>query len=683
VSSFFVPEDDRRRRVRRLVFRAIAVATLGVGIYYIGWRYAFSLNRNALWFAIPLVVAETYSLVDTFLFVVQMWKPAWHEPPPPIQGANVDVYITTYKEPVDLVRLTVDAAKRIDWPHLQIYVLDDGARDAMKVMADEMGCGYITRGEAWEGKPRHAKAGNINNALTQTSGEFILTLDADQIPEPSFVQRCLGYFRAPELGFVQTPQRFYNIPPGDPFGSAAPLFYGPILQGKDGWNAAFFCGSNALLRREALIQLGVREYVDEMERRVEEAVSQIDRDVAAFAAATPAQREALVELRQGLEGAQRALERDEPLQSVADQVRGAIDAAQQTLAERDMAAIARDLEALAEDGEEGASAVRAFVDDQISRLAVEMTDRLPTRPGRMGVSPGAVEELSLARADEAIPVQAMATISITEDMATAMRLHALGWRSIFHPEILAHGLAPEDLRSALEQRRRWAQGTFEVFFRENPLFAEGLSLAQRLQYFTTIYSYLSGFFNLIYLLAPIVYLFTGIAPVSAWSTAFAVRLIPYLVLNQVLFRYVAWGIPVWRGEQYQLGLFPVWIEAFINVLLGAESQFVVTPKGRRSGKHPEAAWPQFLVAGLTALAVPYGLVSYAVGWNTQIAGIVANVFWGLYHIVMLSAVLRAAFYEPPADWEPSPPAYLFPDGYPTEPEPGQAGRERWAHTLRR
>jgi cellulose synthase (UDP-forming) len=73
-------------------------------------------------------------------------------------------------------------------------------------------------------------------------------------------------------------------------------------------------------------------------------------------------------------------------------------------------------------------------------------------------------------------VQALATISITEDMATAMRLHSLGWKSVFYPEVLAYGLAPEDLGTSLKQRLRWAQGTVQVFVRENPLFKKGLSL---------------------------------------------------------------------------------------------------------------------------------------------------------------------------------------------------------------
>jgi len=118
------------------------------------------------------------------------------------------------------------------------------------------------------GRALHAKAGNLNNAVFQTSGEFLLILDADQIPNPEILDRTLGYFRAEKVAFVQTPQVFYNVPPGDPFGSQASLFYGPIMQSKDGWNAAFFCGSNAVLRREALMQVGIVSYAQELERRV-------------------------------------------------------------------------------------------------------------------------------------------------------------------------------------------------------------------------------------------------------------------------------------------------------------------------------------------------------------------------------------------------------------------------------
>ncbi len=144
-------------------------------------------------------------------------------------------------------------------------------------MAKLLGVGYLTRGGEWAGRPHHAKAGNLNNALMVTEGEFLLVLDADQVPHPDILHRTLGYFTDPDIALVQTPQHFGNVPAGDPLGSQAPLFYGPIQQGKDGWNAAFFCGSNAVLRREALMRLGLEEYGTQVERAVKRALQRADR----------------------------------------------------------------------------------------------------------------------------------------------------------------------------------------------------------------------------------------------------------------------------------------------------------------------------------------------------------------------------------------------------------------------
>ena len=124
--------------------------------------------------------------------------------------------------------------------------------------AEAEGIGWITRSADWEDMPRHAKAGNLNNALLADRGR----VPADPrrrpgAPSPTILDRTLGYFTDERMALVQTPQCFVNVPADDPLGSQAPLFYGPIQQGKDGWNAAFFCGSNAVIRREALMQLGV------------------------------------------------------------------------------------------------------------------------------------------------------------------------------------------------------------------------------------------------------------------------------------------------------------------------------------------------------------------------------------------------------------------------------------------
>jgi cellulose synthase (UDP-forming) len=666
IIHWLLPESEEKRyELRIAIFRILAVADIFLGLYYLVWRYTSTLNMNALWFAIPLVVAETYSFLDTFMFAFMMWKPPRRIPPAPRGDETVDVFIATYNEPIELVELTARAAMRIDWKHLDVYILDDGARLEMKAKTEEIGCHYISRGAEWQGKPRHAKAGNVNNALAQTSGEFILILDADQIPAPQIVSHVVGYFQDPELAFVQTPQYFYNLPPGDPFGSDAPLFYGPIQQGKDGWNAAFFCGSNAILRREALIQLGLTEFVNEMEERTRKSIQNLGAELRRVKQISPLHREILSALKAELAAANKAYRENLPLDKIARQIRATIEDAKEKLVGQNVNQMIADLKDLAEMGDENAQASLEYLQREQAQVIRDVTKQVENAEA-IGLSQEAVDSLAFIMPDEAIPVQPLATISITEDMATAMRLHAMGWKSCFHPEILAYGLAPEDLGSALSQRLRWAQGTIQVFLRENPIFIRGLSFPQRLQYVTTMYSYFNGFFSLILILSPIIYLFTGIPPVSAWSWEFALRLIPFLLLNKFIFRYIAWGLSVWRGEQYSLALFPLWIQAVVSVFTGAKLKFVVTPKQRQSGNFLPLVWVQLLTVWMTIFAMAYGLFSFAVGWNLQIEAILVNVFWGCYNIVMLSAIIRAAVYKPPENWSPAPPEFLFPQAATTD-----------------
>jgi cellulose synthase (UDP-forming) len=639
--------DDANLERRTGLFRALGVLTLLLGIAYLTWRYAFSLNRHALWFAIPLVLAETYGFLNTALFVFMMWRPIRRVSPEPLEGGTVDVFITTYNEPVDLVRLTIEAALRIDWPRLEVYVLDDGARPQMRALAAELGSGYITRGEEWTGKPRHAKAGNINNALLTTDGEFILILDADQIPDRRIVRRTIGYFRDPGLAFVQTPQHFYNVPPGDPFGADAPLFYGPIMKGKDGWDAAFFCGSNALLRREALLQLGVTEYVREMEDQFRRALKTLRRDVSSLRSRD---LRAADQLHASLRSARLALRGGAPLERVGDIVREGIAAAQGLSSHPDVVSMTCALECMVASGWKKAGGAQG-------RPAAGAT--ASPDPRALGLETSAVDELNLTVPAEAQPILPLATISVTEDMATAMRLHALGWKSVFHGEVLAYGLAPEDLQSAFNQRLRWAEGTLQVLVRENPLVQRGLSLPQRIQYFTTMVSYFDGFASLIFLLAPIISLSTGLAPIGRPWLELLAWLAPYLALNRIMYLYVAHGIRVRRSEQFSLALFPLWITAVVSTFTGRRLDFVVTPKRRQGGSHLRLVWPQLAIIGLTLLAIGWGLGAFFLQDRGTPAGVAMNVFWGVYGVAMLLPIVRAAVFEPPEGWAPRPPDFLL------------------------
>ena len=649
---------DRRRleqktSPRRLaVIRIVIVLAAASGLNYVVWRWLASVNWESWWIAVPLVLAETYSLIDSLLFGLGAWRIRERgEPPkPPAAGYTVDVFITTYNEPVDLVVRTARAALDISYPHTT-WILDDGARDEIRAAAESLGIGVITRSADWIDRPRHAKAGNLNNALLATEGEFVLVLDADQVADPLILDRTLGYFKDPQVALVQTPQWFENVPDADPLGSQAPLFYGPIQQSKDGWNAAFFCGSNAILRREALMQLGISRYVAEVEQSVYRAITTSKRVLARAREEAQGDRRVTLALRRAAEIVETArveIIRGDGIADVTYRFQRGIDAISTDYADADIALMRdnlRELASLSDDPDTFGS---------IDEAALELLGRRDTSPI------AAIEAISLLagalnvdRGDEAQAIMPMATISVTEDMATSMRLHGLGWRSVYHGEILASGLAPEDLETMLGQRLRWAQGTMQVFFRENPLLQWRLSLGQRLMYFSTMWSYLSGFPALVYVTAPVLCLAFGVIPVTAYSLDFFARFIPFLILNQLLFWVVAAGRPTWRGAQYSLALFPVWIEsvtsAFRNVFLGQPLGFRVTSKtGAEEGRRRwDLVKPQLYVMGALVVALIVVSIRILAGQAEGIAPYV-NIVWVFYDLAVFSIIIRAVLYRGPA-----------------------------------
>jgi cellulose synthase (UDP-forming) len=653
--------------MRMFLLRVTIVLTVLLGVNYVAWRWLFSMNPYALWIAVPLVLAETYSLVDVGLFGMTMWraKPRAAPPPPPAD-ATVDVFITTYDEPLELVMATARAAQRIEHPHLT-WILDDGARPEMRQAAEEAGVLYITRGGEWRDRPRHAKAGNINNALGETDGEFLLILDADQIPRPGILDRTLGYFTDPLVALVQTPQVFTNVPVDDPLGSQAPLFYGPIQQGKDGWNAAFFCGSNAILRREALMQLGIDNYVSELDRSITTALRSASRVVARAGShpsmSNPAVAAALEVVAGAIRDARLQLKRQAPFGQITYELHRTVDEATESIVAVDLASLENDLEeirALA-GGEGNGTAHRPFpADVDLEDVMTSLATRDLSPLNALEAVQAVLRMIAVDRPEEAQPVMPLATISVTEDMATAMRLHALGWKSVYHHETLADGLAPEDIGTMLVQRLRWAQGTMQVLLRENPLAQKALSLPQRLMYFATMWSYLSGYAAVVYFAAPIVFLVLGILPVSSLASDFFVRFIPFVLVNQLLFFIAGRGTPTWRGQQYSLALFPVWIRscttAFQNVVLGTPLGFAVTPKTRRESTRPEWSLlrPQLVVMALLVVAIVIGCIRLVVD-GAEPLGTGVNVLWAVYDLVVLSVVMKAALYrgyQPPKEEVP-------------------------------
>ncbi len=645
----FLGNTISRLRKNTLLFRYFAEINLCLGLWYLNWRIFDSVNYAALWIALPLLIAEIYSYIGAVLFTFALWRPVQRSARSldqmlpvlgPVDYPTVDVLITCYNEPVDIVEAGLRAALALDYPvdKLRVFVLDDGNSPAVESMVQQVSqadweapivrqarlqiqrelahlqerlhqlqllevemqvlealpqyesetedsrdresqlesrlwqvlqvlkphdqslsqslvtakqqvmraiaalerrlaglirCEYIARPKPVD-RPHHAKAGNINYALFsgKSFGEFFVTLDTDHVLEPQFLKRTLPYFytydvhagqyQGNRIAFVQTPQDFSNLPAGDPFCHAAEVFYGPILQGKDGFNSAFYTGTNAVMRREALVSVGIQRFSQEY---------------------------------------------------------------------------ARDRRRL--------------------------------------------EEFDL--------VGGLSTHSVTEDMITAMHLHSYGWDSVFHNEVLAKGLAPDDLGSTLKQRLRWSQGTMQVLMHSNPLMLKGLSFWQRWQYFQTMYSYFAGFATLIYLLCPIAYSLTEISPVRSVDLNYLIHFAPVYIFSRLTFATAFWGISarqLWRVEQYSTALFPLFIQAIWSVFARQPIKFQVTPKQRQAGNYLKLVWPQIILFGLTLLGMAiclYRLVNGMTGnpWTYTI-----NMGWSAYNALLLWSIIYAAIWQP-------------------------------------
>jgi cellulose synthase (UDP-forming) len=237
--------------------KLLVVVFLGVGAWYLSWRPT-AFNWDAPVFSTVVYGAEVFGFVCASLYLVMCWQLKQRKPLPVPDAAAAAVFIPTINESVDIVRRTVMAAQRMKQAS-EVWLLDDGNRLEMQVLADELGCRYLARNEN-----SHAKAGNLNNALRHTQAEFIAIFDADHAPAANFLEETLGFFSDDEVAFVQTPQDFYNL---DSFQhrvdrrqsqvwSEQTLFFRVIQAGKDRLNAAFFCGSCAVIRRKALDDIG-------------------------------------------------------------------------------------------------------------------------------------------------------------------------------------------------------------------------------------------------------------------------------------------------------------------------------------------------------------------------------------------------------------------------------------------
>jgi cellulose synthase (UDP-forming) len=472
-----------RREQPNSWIQGFAIFALAYATYWIGWRWTHTINTDpkAIVPSLLLLFAETWAYINMCLFVFLTWRLTDRDPGEAPLGRTVDVFITCFDEPLEVLRRTAIGAREIRYPH-RTYMLDDGKRDDVLAMTRELGIGYIRRvGNA------HAKSGNLNFALSVTSGEFILQLDADHVPLPSILDRMLGYFNDPKMAVVQSPQDFYNVDSfthvvneeGRRLWEENRIFYSLIQPGRDHWNASFFCGSCGVIRRAALESIG------------------------GFASQT-----------------------------------------------------------------------------------------------------------------------------IIEDMETTIQFHAHGYRSAYHRETLAYGLAPGAAGAYHVQRHRWGQGAMQVMRKLKPLTMRGLTLQQRLAYFAGTACYFEGWQKAVFYLMPLFYFFTGILPVGGEQHAFLIRLIPYILISVAAFELLSRGTGyLFLSERFTMVRVWTYMIAALAVFTNKPLKFNVTPKGH-SAVPPMTYVPQLTLLLLSIAAPIWATVAYHQRWiNYTAHGWGSMAFW--------------------------------------------------------
>lgn len=265
----------------RMVLLALATSIV---LRYVYWRTTSTLPPiNQPMNFVPgllLYLAEMFSVCMLFLSLFVVSRPLAPRPPSPGLDEQtlptVDIFIPTYNEDAMLLAHTIAAACNIDYPQdkFTVWLLDDGGTEQkrqsmnlleaksaekrhaeLQLLCQQLGVKYLTRA-----KNEHAKAGNLNHGLQHSTGELVAVFDADHAPARDFLKETVGHFSTdPRLFLVQTPHFFINPDPVERnlktfqrMPSENEMFYGIIQRGLDKWNAAFFCGSAAVLRREAL-----------------------------------------------------------------------------------------------------------------------------------------------------------------------------------------------------------------------------------------------------------------------------------------------------------------------------------------------------------------------------------------------------------------------------------------------
>jgi cellulose synthase (UDP-forming) len=229
--------------------------------------------------------------------------------------------------------------------------------------------------------------------------------------------------------------------------------------------------------------------------------------------------------------------------------------------------------------------------------------------------------------------------SVTEDFELSIRLHERGWRSRYVPEVLAHGLGPEDMASYVSQQQRWSRGCLSAL---PAVLRSSLPPRLKLQYALSASFFLSGWTVLIYMSFPVVRLLTGAQPLAATTAdQFLGHFAPYFGLSLLAVTALGGGAYTFKAFALQAASFWIHVQSTVLAVLGRRGGFVVTPKQGAAGRQPRAVAPALVTIALLSAVAAYGLL------RDRDPATLNNVAFATLHIaVLLSGVWPALRREP-------------------------------------
>ena len=480
---------SKKKMKGRIFFSYLTIIVL---VIYLLWRAIFTIPRDnfiSLGFGTLLYLAEFLGLVVYAFFVYLFTSKETMKNKVSInEGDNfqpsVDIFVCTYNEDVKLVAATALAAKNLKYPNKKVYICDDGNREELQDIAKRFDINYIRRDTN-----EHAKAGNINHALSCTQSDLILILDADFIVKKNIIFEAVPYFNDPNVALIQYPQTFYNK---DPFQLLRKNLYNeqdlfmrflePALSKK---NALIHVGTNAIIRRTSLEKIG------------------------------------------------------------------------------------------------------------------------------------------------GIP-----TDSITEDMATGMLLQNAGFKTLFLNKVYALGITPYSAKELIKQRKRWAQGTMQIFKKIKPRKLKGLTFIQKLCYYNAYLYWFTSFQKIIFLLAPTLFLVFNIFIVKSDSWHILLFFIPPLFMINLAFRLFIPKVRTFTSSHiYDCFVAPYHASAIIAELFNHQKMFNVTTKDldENKGYDYKSVLPHILLSLWIIMSICFGVYKLSVG-SPYVWGVIVTMLWSIYNL---------------------------------------------------